>query len=120
MEQAVQFGQPAFAVAAEEREADRAQRPAAELSRFEADRRQRELFGRRRPAAGDAEHRRPETIGEFGEALAHGAAAFHDLEELSVACGELDDGSVVLGASDGQGMVRRERDVAGMAQRKQD
>jgi hypothetical protein len=67
-------------------------------------------------AAGDAEHHRPEPIGEFGEAPAHGEAPFDDLQELSVACGELDDGAVVLGAGDDQRVVGGEI----VAQRKQD
>jgi hypothetical protein len=118
VKQAMQLGELAFAVAAEEGEADRAQRASHQIPRTEADRWQRELFGRRRPSSGDTEHHRPQPFGELGKMPSGGAVAFDDLEEFSVAGGQLDDRTVVVGAGQGQGMVGGERGVALAPQRK--
>jgi hypothetical protein len=120
VEESVQLGEFACAVAAEQGEADRAQRAAHEILRAHADRWQRKLFRRWRPSSGDAEHHRPQAIGELGKAPGGGEASFDDLEELAVAGGELDDRAVVVGAGEGEGMVGGERDVAGATQRKED
>jgi hypothetical protein len=109
MEQAVQFGELTFAVAAEQGEADRSQGAALERSGALADRWQGELLRRWRLSPGDAEHHRPEPVGELGEMSRGGAASLDEVEEVAVVHGELDDGAVVVGAGHREGVVVRQR-----------
>jgi hypothetical protein len=110
MEQAVQFGELTFAVAAEEGEADRAQCTPLQGTGALADRWEGELLGRWRLPPRDAKQHRPEPVGELGEVPRGAAASFDELEEVAVVPGELDDRPVVVGAGDSERMVGGQRD----------